>query len=136
MPRVTVSSVMTTWSPGCEGAGEAAGDAVVLGLLADAEAAQRPAPGGGDGGDAEGHRVGAHRQPADGVGVGGMTSSAASATSRMPSGRHAVCLVSRNHVLVAPDFSVKSPVLHASGRARDGGGRRGIGDGPRHRGDA
>ena len=37
--------------------------------------------------------------------------SSASATSTMPSGRHAVCLVSRNHELFAPDLSVKSPRL-------------------------
>ena len=43
------------------------------------------------------------------VASGGMTSSAASATRTMPSGRHAVCLVSRNQVLLPPDFRVKSP---------------------------
>ena len=36
------------------------------------------------------------------VASGGITASAASATSRIPSGRHAVCFVSRNHVLLAP----------------------------------
>ena len=40
---------------------------------------------------------------------GGITSSAASATSRMPSGRQAVCLVSRNQLVGLPDFSVKLP---------------------------
>jgi hypothetical protein len=39
----------------------------------------------------------------------GTTSSIASATNRIPSGRHAVCLVSRNHELVAPDLSVNCP---------------------------
>ena len=38
-----------------------------------------------------------------------MIDSAASATARMPSGRQAVCFVSRNHELRAPDLSVKSP---------------------------
>ena len=55
---------------GLERAGDAALDAVVLGLLADAEAPQHPPAGGGDRGDAEGDRVGAHRQPADGRGLG------------------------------------------------------------------
>ncbi len=40
----------------------------------------------------------------------GMTASAASATSRIPSGRHAVCFESRNQVLVRPDFNVNSPM--------------------------
>src|SRR5262245_3971825 len=43
------------------------------------------------------------------VASGGMTSRAASATSRIPSGRHAVCFVSRNHELRRPDFNVNSP---------------------------
>ena len=50
---------------------DAALHAMVLGLLADAEGAQRPAASGGDGGDAEGQRVRAHGQAADGRGVGG-----------------------------------------------------------------
>ena len=117
---------------GLERAGEAARDAVVLGLLADAEAAQRPSPRGGDRGDAERHRVGAHRQPADGRGRRrACTSSAASATSRMPSGRQAVCLVSRNHVLRCPDFSVKLTPAARCARARAGAARPGpsAGDG-------
>ena len=64
------------------------------------------------------------------VASSGMTDSAASATSTMPSGRHAVCLVSRNHELVAPDFSVKSPRFTAWARtwsrsAANGAGRSG-----------
>ena len=117
---------MTTRSPGSQGAGQAAGDAVVLGLLAHAEAAQRPTPCGGDAGDAEGHRVGAHRQPADRRRLVGDHRQAASATSRIPSGRQAVCFVSRNHELVAPDLSVNSPRLTEcrSRAARDHGARR------------
>ena len=56
---------------GLEGAGHPAHDAVVLGLLADAEAPQRPAPRGRHRGDAERHGIGAHREAADGVDVGG-----------------------------------------------------------------
>ena len=42
-----------------EGAGQASGHAVVLGLLADGERAQVATSGGGHRGDAVGHRVGA-----------------------------------------------------------------------------
>src|SRR5690606_2955425 len=54
-----------------QGAGDPPRDAVVLGLLADAEAAQVTTAGGGDGGHAEGDRIGTHREPSDGGGVGG-----------------------------------------------------------------
>ena len=57
--------------PGCERSGQAAGDAVVLGLLADGERPQVAAPGRGDGGDAVGHRVGADGEAADGGDVVG-----------------------------------------------------------------
>ena len=46
------------------------------------------------------------------VASAGNSDKATSATNTMPSGRHAVCLVSRNHVLFAPDFKVKSPVFN------------------------
>ena len=46
---------------------------------------------------------------------GGITVNAASATSRIPSGRQAVCLVSRNQELAAPDLSVNSPAPEAVG---------------------
>ena len=64
------------------------------------------------------------------VASSGITDSAASATSTMPSGRHAVCLVSRNHELRAPDLSVKSPRFTEwastwSRSAANGGGRSG-----------
>ena len=64
------------------------------------------------------------------VASAGMIDSAASATSTMPSGRQAVCLVSRNHELRAPDFSVKSPRLTEwastwSRSAANGGGQVG-----------
>lgn len=45
------------------------------------------------------------------VAASGITANMALATSTMPSGLHAVCLVSRNHVLVAPDLSVNWPRL-------------------------
>ena len=45
VPRVTVSSVTTTLSPGVERAGDAAAAAVVLGLLAHAEGLERRGPG-------------------------------------------------------------------------------------------
>ena len=48
-----------------EGARDPARHAVILRLLADAETAQLAAASGRDRGDAERHRVGAHRQPAD-----------------------------------------------------------------------
>ena len=44
------------------------------------------------------------------VASSGMTPSAASAISRMPSARQAVCLASQNQVLRRPDLRVKSPV--------------------------
>ena len=46
----------------------------------------------------------------------GKSSKAASATASAPSGRHIVCFVSRNHVLLRPDFKVKSPRLTACAR--------------------
>ncbi len=44
------------------------------------------------------------------VASAGIASSAASATSSMPSGRQTVCLESMNQVLRLPDFKTKSPV--------------------------
>ena len=94
--------------------GDAPGDPVVLGLLAHAEAAQRSS--------AAWRRSRRCRRPSASapivrppiaVASSGMISSAASATSTMPSGRHDVCLVSRNHELRAPDLSVNSPRLTA-----------------------
>ena len=64
------------------------------------------------------------------VASSGMTDSAASATSTMPSGRQAVCLVSRNHELRAPDLSVNVAALDGVGehvvaeRGERGGQRR------------
>ena len=56
---------------------------------------------------------------------GGITSSAASATSTMPSGRQAVCLVSRNQLARLARLQREARPLHASGRARGRVGRRG-----------
>ena len=56
---------------GLERAGDAPAAAVVLDLLAHAEAAQVAAAGGGDGRDPEGHRVGPHREATDGRDVVG-----------------------------------------------------------------
>ena len=54
-----------------QGPGDAAPGPVVLDLLAHAEAAQLPAPGGGHRRHPEGHGVGAHREAADGGDVVG-----------------------------------------------------------------
>ena len=56
---------MTTLSPGFERTGDAPAAAVVLDLLAHAEAAEVAPAGGGDGRDAEGHGVGPHGEAAD-----------------------------------------------------------------------
>ena len=89
--------------PGIEGTGDPATAAVVLGLLADAERLEPPAPGGRHPGGHEGHRVGAHGQPTDGrPPSGGMTESTPSATSIMASGRHTVCFESMNQRALAP----------------------------------
>ena len=71
VPRVTVSSVTTTLSPGSRAPAMRPPAAVVLGLLAHAEGLEGPAPGGRHPGGDEGHRVGAHGQPADGGGLVG-----------------------------------------------------------------
>ena len=108
---------------------------MVLGLLAHAEAAQAAA--------ARRRRWRRRRTPPDRrpssdrrspSASGGIIDSAASATSTIPSGRHAVCLVSRNHELVAPDLSVNSPRLTEwastwSRRAASGGSE--VGQRPR-----
>ena len=66
---------------------------------------------------AEGDRVGPHGHSSDGVDVGRQQRSATSAISRMPSGRHAVCLPSMNHVVGRPDFNVNDPTTHGVRRA-------------------
>ena len=92
-----------------ERAGQPPRDAVVLGLLADAE--ERSGRSRVAATAAMPNATGSAPivSPPIAVASAGMTSSAASATSRIPSGRHAVCLVSRNHVLRCPDLSVNSP---------------------------
>ena len=96
---------------GVEGAGDPAPAPVVLRLLAHAERLEHPAPGRRHPGGDEGHRVGAHGEPPDGVDVGGTTDRTPSATNNMPSGRHTVCFESMNQVLFRPDLRTNSPRL-------------------------
>ena len=95
---------------GLQRAGDPAAAAVVLHLLADAEAPQLAARVAAMAAMPKATASAPIVRPPMAVTSSGMTSSAASATRSMPSARQVVCLASMNHGLLLPLFSVKSPV--------------------------